>query len=256
MENIARALQKYHRAKGCFPPAYIADKSGKPMHSWRVLLLPDLDIEDYYKKYDLAEPWNGPNNTVLCASRPTAFVCLSDREGSMTSPSLTNYIAVVGKNAAWLGDKPRKLADFGNKAADTIMVIESANSGVAWSEPKDLSLDTLTATDAKPTPSSNHGPQSNFIFTFDDANGAYAAMADGSVRYLSPASFSPDRLPKLLQIGGCDEGQIASAASSYGILGCLNWFNITALAALLISVLALLTRAARSDQKKSIANAS
>jgi hypothetical protein len=42
MRLIASALQAYHQANGCFPPAYITDKSGKPMHSWRVLIRPHL----------------------------------------------------------------------------------------------------------------------------------------------------------------------------------------------------------------------
>ena len=56
------ALQAYHQANGCFPPAYIADKNGKPMHSWRVLILPYLDYDDLYKAYDFSEPWDGPKN--------------------------------------------------------------------------------------------------------------------------------------------------------------------------------------------------
>ena len=36
MHQIALALHAYHQANGCFPPVYIADKNGKPMHSWRV----------------------------------------------------------------------------------------------------------------------------------------------------------------------------------------------------------------------------
>jgi len=46
LKQIAAALQAYHQANGCFPPAYIADKNGKPMHSWRVLILPYLDRND------------------------------------------------------------------------------------------------------------------------------------------------------------------------------------------------------------------
>ena len=33
LRQIALALQQYHQANGCFPPACIADKNGKPMHS-------------------------------------------------------------------------------------------------------------------------------------------------------------------------------------------------------------------------------
>ena len=67
------ALQNYHQANGCFPPAYIADKNGKPMHSWRVLILPYLDRTILYKAYDFTEPWDGPNNKKLSATRSRAF---------------------------------------------------------------------------------------------------------------------------------------------------------------------------------------
>ena len=39
MKQIGVALHNYHDAHGCFPPAYIADANGRPMHSWRILLL-------------------------------------------------------------------------------------------------------------------------------------------------------------------------------------------------------------------------
>ncbi len=62
LRQIALALQNYHQANGCFPPAYVADKNGKPMHSWRVLILPYVGFDDLYKAYDFTEPWDGPNN--------------------------------------------------------------------------------------------------------------------------------------------------------------------------------------------------
>ena len=33
LKCIAEALQQYHKDHGSYPPAYIADKTGKPMHS-------------------------------------------------------------------------------------------------------------------------------------------------------------------------------------------------------------------------------
>ena len=187
VEQIAHALQQYRNANGRFPPAYIADKSGKPVHSWRVLLLPYLDYGNSFNIYSLAEPWNGPNNSRVCTSRPIGYVCSSDRQNFLKPTSETNYVAVVGKSGAWSGDKARTLNDLGDKAANTIMVIETVNSGIAWSEPKDLSLDELAEKNGESglTPSSSHGPKSNFFVTYEEANGVYAAMADGSVRYLT-----------------------------------------------------------------------
>jgi hypothetical protein len=40
LRQIGLALHNYHDKYGCLPPAYIADKNGRPLHSWRVLILP------------------------------------------------------------------------------------------------------------------------------------------------------------------------------------------------------------------------
>src|SRR6478672_5330638 len=40
LKQIGIALQNYHDVYGSFPPAYVADANGRPMHSWRVLILP------------------------------------------------------------------------------------------------------------------------------------------------------------------------------------------------------------------------
>src|SRR5437867_4482802 len=61
-KQIGLALQNYHDDYHSFPPAYIADADGKPMHSWRVMILPYMERKGLYDKYDLNEPWNGPNN--------------------------------------------------------------------------------------------------------------------------------------------------------------------------------------------------
>jgi hypothetical protein len=37
LNQLQCALMNYESANGHLPPAYIADKDGKPMHSWRVL---------------------------------------------------------------------------------------------------------------------------------------------------------------------------------------------------------------------------
>jgi hypothetical protein len=253
MQQIAHALKQYEQANGAYPPAYIADTSGKPIHSWRMLVSPCLGYDGALKNYDLAEPWNGPKNSILTSAPLTGFACTSER----SSPTLTNYVAVVGKNAAWLGDKPRKLADFGSKAADTILVIEVVNSDIKWAEPRDLSLDNLTAKGATLAPQlgSNHGPKSDFFSVNDGANGAYAIMADGSIRYLRASSLTPERLPALLQIGGCKEGKIAPGAELYKYGWHSNWPNIAALTVWVVSVAVLLIWAVRSGPKRRITNA-
>jgi len=37
LQRLVIAMHLYHQDYGCFPPAYVADENGTPMHSWRVL---------------------------------------------------------------------------------------------------------------------------------------------------------------------------------------------------------------------------
>ena len=75
LKQIGLALHNYHDRYQSFPPAFVADENGKPMHSWRVLLLPYLDQADLYARYNFNEPWNGPNNLKLGDEIPEVYGC-------------------------------------------------------------------------------------------------------------------------------------------------------------------------------------
>ena len=53
LKQIGIALHTYHDEYKSLPPAYVCDESGKRMHSWRVLLLPYMEQQELYKKYDV-----------------------------------------------------------------------------------------------------------------------------------------------------------------------------------------------------------
>ncbi|MFN0051343.1 MAG: DUF1559 domain-containing protein [Planctomycetales bacterium] len=98
---IGLALQNYHDDYGSFPPAIVAGERGKPMHSWRVLLLPYMDQNELYAAYRFDEPWDGPNNRQLHGAFLEAYHCPS-------SPvrkdfPCTSYVAVVGTETIWPG---------------------------------------------------------------------------------------------------------------------------------------------------------
>ncbi len=255
LKQLAVALLNYEAAQHCFPPRYIADKNGKPMHSWRVLILPYLVSTDPYTAYDFTEPWDGAKNKKLLARLPRIYACPSDPNAYAQGGTQTSYVAVVGPNAAWAGEKSRKPgpADFPGGASHTIMVVEVANSGIPWMEPRDLSLDALAAAGAKSpalTVSSNHGQREDFFFIYEHGCGANVATADGSVHYLPPGSLSTEHLRKILQVGGFREEENGSGDDSFGEGRRLNWPNIAALAVWLLSVGALLFRAVRSRKAR------
>ncbi len=267
LRQIAVALQAYHQANGCFPPAYIADKNGKPMHSWRVLILPYLGHDDLYKAYDFTQPWDGPKNSRVSALPLRVYACPCEPDARLAGAAQTSYVAVVGPSAAWAGDKPRIAPlDFPGGASNTIMVVEVANSGINWAEPRDLSLDTLGAAEDKSpalVPLSKHdrrgefflGNQAFFVtyekFFFIYDYGVNVAMADGRVQHLWTAGRSNKNLQKVLQIGAYKKEEIGTHNDFYGETRRPNWPNIAALAVWLLSVGTLLTGAVRSRKMRS-----
>ena len=70
LNQLQLAFHNYHQAYGQFPPAFIADDNGTPMHSWRVLILPYIEQQALYNAYDFSEPWNGPKK--LTTGKPDA----------------------------------------------------------------------------------------------------------------------------------------------------------------------------------------
>ncbi len=246
--NVVKTLLAYQDDNGHLPPAYITGENGKPMHSWRVLVLPYLENYALYKVYDFTEPWDGPKNKLLLGMRPPEYTCPSDPSGFASGATETSYVAVVGPNAVWAGEKPQQLADLGNEPSRTIMLIEVANSGVAWSEPRDFSVETLNVSDSKsPMALASHRVgHKEFLFICDGGTGVHVAMADGSVHFLRTDCLSGEDLRKVLAIGGCKD----VAGGPHVVLDeedwRFNWPNIAALAIWLLSVGTLLIGAVRS----------
>jgi len=186
---IEMALVYYHDKYGCFPPAYIADKQGKPMHSWRVLILPFLGYDDLYKKYDFSEPWNGPKNSLLAKEMPPYYRCPSVTNSNL---QVTNYVAVVGPGTVWPGRDSVSWKGITDGSSYTIMLVAVADSDINWMEPRDMSFDQAILgvnVDRKSGISSNH------------PGGAGYAMADGSHRFRYNGT-STETLRAMLTIAG------------------------------------------------------
>ena len=162
-------------------------------------------------------------------------------------------MAVVGSNAAWPGEKPGKLTGDRSK---TIALVEVANAGIKWTEPRDLSLDalqTIMPRTSDVTASSKHGYHHTFFYDYGSCAGINVAMADGSVRFLGSACLAPEVLCDVLRVGGCTEAAIERSFSSHpAVTVRTNWTNCSAFAVWLASVGLLMYRAVRSRKKASV----
>src|SRR6478672_613361 len=77
LKQIAIALHLYVDAYGALPPAHTVDAEGKPLHSWRTLILPFAEQEPLYQKIDLSKPWADPANKVAFDAVPPGYGCPS-----------------------------------------------------------------------------------------------------------------------------------------------------------------------------------
>ena len=95
MREIAQAFQDYADVNGAFPPLYTVDDEGKPLHSWRVLILPFLkrqqnfssyrapehgllffvDPHHLYEQIRLDEPWDSEHNRQFHSHMPIIYQC-------------------------------------------------------------------------------------------------------------------------------------------------------------------------------------
>ncbi|MSR56713.1 MAG: DUF1559 domain-containing protein [Planctomycetaceae bacterium] len=145
LRTLGLALQNYHVTYGSFPPAFLSDANGRPIHSWRVLLLPFLDQQALYDEYHFDEPWDGPRNTLLHerAMNVLGHNCFSCSADGKDMKQTTTYLAVVGSNTSWPGNRPRSKDEFRDGLANSILIVEVYNSGIHCLEPRDLSFDEM-----------------------------------------------------------------------------------------------------------------
>jgi prepilin-type processing-associated H-X9-DG protein len=173
----------YHQQYGHFPPAYSVDSKGKRLQSWRAFVMPFMESAWFpIPRPDL--PWDSPSNSSFANTHIRPYHCPADD----SQPQNTSYVAVVGPRTAWPGAHGSKLSDF-KDPSKTVMVIELDNSGINWTEPRDLDIDQILS-GANPT--LTHG------FASQHAEGINVLFADGNVESI-PSNIAPEKLARLCE---------------------------------------------------------
>jgi type II secretory pathway pseudopilin PulG len=188
VKQLSLAMLNYEATFQEFPPQYSLDSAGQPALSWRALLLPYMEQQMLYDQLVQDESWNSAANSTATDTHIPTFV----RPGSGSTGNLTDYVAIAGDGFLFNGNNKNRMANVADGSANTIFVVEVANSDIAWAEPRDLTMDDLqleAAGAASDTP--------NLLRSM-----TVVGFVDGSVKTI-PIS-DPEELRKLLTINAGD----------------------------------------------------
>jgi hypothetical protein len=184
VKNIALALYNYAVHYDALPPAYTVDADGRPLHSWRTLILPYLDEQRLYAKIDLSKPWDNSANAEAHNTIPRVYQCPSGDRAS----NYTSYLAIVGANACFHATQPRANSEITDDTSETLMVFEgAAEQAVHWMAPQDADERMVLSL----TGNGN----------LTHSGGTNVATVSGSVQFLSDR-ISQETLRALISIAG------------------------------------------------------
>jgi prepilin-type processing-associated H-X9-DG protein len=169
------------------PPAYTVDAKGRPLHSWRTLILPYLEQSALYASIDLAKPWDDSANAKALATAPPVYRCPNTRGPG----NVTTYLAIASPDGCLSPARPRALAEITDSHGSTLMAIEAGDdNAVPWMAPLDAGESFLMSL----------GPESNL----PHSGGVNACFLDGSVKFLK-ASIGASTRRALISIAGHDD---------------------------------------------------
>jgi hypothetical protein len=153
IERIGEALLNYRDTYRSLPPAAILDADGRPMHSWRVLIVPFIEANGFFDRYDFESSWDETDNLALTLES-TRFEgekfevpsMVSDVYGPAGSGHTTKtcFLAVCANAKVENADSnPRggwgdDLRFVHSRPRERFIVVELASTPVGWTEPSDV----------------------------------------------------------------------------------------------------------------------
>ncbi len=135
LKLIGIALHGYNDAHNAMPRD-VVDKDGKPLLSWRVMILPHLGEEELFKQFKLDEPWDSKTNKPLMEKIPKVYAPIRVK----AKAGETFYQGFDGPDATFEAGKRLGFGAFTDGLSNTIMVVE-ASEPCTWTRPHDLPYD-------------------------------------------------------------------------------------------------------------------
>lgn len=192
LKQLALAMHNIHDTYMLFPGDVQSNAKDAPVWSWRVQLLPYLELQNLYLKLDTKKPWDDPANLKVLetAEMPKIF-----EHPGRPAPKGHTYFRIFSlpKNAKGTdtpffveGKRGPRFGDIADGLSNTFMIVE-AGEAVPWYKPDVLAYDGKL-----PLPQLGDKEADMFI----------VAMCDGTVRALKPSKLDEKLLRALITRAG------------------------------------------------------
>jgi hypothetical protein len=214
------------QGRGYFPPGTVPNPDLPPERrlSWYVLILPYVEQEDMYRRFDLTAAADDERNLSAAGAKIVQFVCPESglhRGGGEWEPGppVAHYVAVagVGADAATLPTGHPRAGIFGydrqttlsmpDGSSNTLLLVETSQNPGHWAAGGPTTVRPL---DPATVPYIGAGRPFGGLHVHErpwfsaDRYGCNVGMADGSVRYVAD-TVTPAVLEALATVGGKEE---------------------------------------------------
>lgn len=143
MCQFAVWLRTYHYQHGEMPPIVVYDDDRNPMHSWRILYA-RFQYPEEFAGYNMDQPWDSFHNAAFIKKIPDVFRCGNDTTASRTAHE-TSYVAISHGGAfANIGGGQGIDPETAAEEVSPFLVVEMAESGIPWTQPVDLDVETMS----------------------------------------------------------------------------------------------------------------
>lgn len=132
LQRISDALDTYHIEHGTYPPPYFTDKNGKPTHSWRVMILPQLGYSDIYGLYNFEEAWDSPSNLNVLHQMPYEYQSFNERNPFQGQ---TRFVVITSKDSMFPPGESVSDDDVSDDEQTVLLVVELNGATIEWTNP-------------------------------------------------------------------------------------------------------------------------
>jgi hypothetical protein len=192
MKQIILGIHNYHDEYG-FLPSAVSTSSNEVETSWRVFLLPYLELTSLFEQYDQSQVWDEEANSRVSRQNPLGLTCPSNPvEKDDVDRYYTAYAMPLGSSTALSRSETRSLPS--SATGSMIAIVEACGRNIVWTNPRDVDVSVIPVGVNRPGLAET---MSEGVLSSVHPGGATAANLDGSVQFVSE-NIAPEVLRQLL----------------------------------------------------------